>query len=87
MLLHQLLEHATYFKHIHFADLLSNYPLGCSLDSSSNESTTLFGVGKSLAMEDLEFPILLDKSIGKDSIVFERGPEDGREHDCELRRG
>ena len=38
-------------------------------------------------MEDLEFPILLDKSVGEDGIVIERGPEHGIEHACELGRG
>ena len=38
-------------------------------------------------MEDLEFPILLDKSVGEYSIIVERGPEGGVEHECGLRRG
>ena len=57
-------------------DLLS-YPLGRSLDSASNECTTLLGVGEILAMEDLEFPVLLDKSVDDDGIIVERSSEDG----------
>ena len=60
-----------------FVDLLSSYPLG-SLESPNDEGTTLLGVAEVLAMEDPEFPILLDKSVGGDSIVAERGPGDGR---------
>jgi hypothetical protein len=39
--------------HVHFVDLLSSYPLGCSLESPSNEVITLLGVGEVLTMEDL----------------------------------
>ena len=62
-------------------------PLGRSLDSPSDEGTTLSGVGEILAMDDLEFPVLLDNSIGDDTIVGERGPEDGSQHTRDLRRG
>jgi len=68
-------------------DLLSSYPLCCSLDSPSNECITLLGVDEVLAIDDLEFPILLDNSEGDDSIVADRGPEDGGEHGRELRCG
>ena len=44
------------------------------------------GVSKILATEDLEFPVLFDKSEGVDSFVVERGSEDGRRYECELRR-
>ena len=74
------------FIHVHSVDLLG-YPLGRSLESPSDESTTLLGVGKILAVEDLEFPVLLDKSVGDDSFVVVRGPEDGRKPGCELHRG
>ena len=74
------------FTRVHFVDLL-RYPLGCSLDSLSDDGITLLGVAGVLATEDLEFPTLLDKSVGEDSIVVERGPGDGREHACDLRRG
>src|ERR1700743_3768130 len=73
--------------HVHFADLLSSHPLGQSLDSPSNKGTTLFKVAVILGMEDLEFPILLDKRVDEGSIVVERGIEDGIEHDCALRCG
>ena len=62
-------------------------PLSHSLDSPSDDGTTLLGVTRVFAMEDLEFPILLNKSVGEDSIVVERGPRDGREHERDLRRG
>ena len=39
---------------------------------------TLLRIAEVLAKEDLEFPILLDKSVDDDSIVVERGPKDGR---------
>ena len=68
-------------------DLLSSSPLGRSLQSPGNNGATLLGVARVLAMEDLEFPIFLDKSVAEGSIVVERGPEHGREHACELRRG
>jgi hypothetical protein len=83
MLLHRLLERATHFPHVRFVDL-SSYPLCCSLDSPSEESVKLLGVAEILAMEDLEFPVLLDNSVDDDSVVVERGPEDGRVHTCDL---
>jgi hypothetical protein len=81
-----LLEHETHFLHIYFANL-SNYLLCCSLGNSSEEGTTLLGVGKVLAMDDLEFPILLNKGIGDNSIVVVRDPRDGGKRACDLRRG
>jgi hypothetical protein len=73
--------------HVHFVDLLSSYPLGCSFDSSSEESLALLGVCEALTMEDLKFPVLLDNSDDGDRFVGERGPGDGSRHVCELRRG
>ena len=73
--------------HVRFMDLLSNYPIGRSLDSSSDEGIALLGVGEVLAMEDFKFPVLLDKSEDADSFVGERGPGDGSHHSCDLRRG
>ena len=64
----------------HFVDLLSSYPLGRSLESSSEEGITLFGVGEILATEDLEFPVLLNKIVDDMHIIVERGPKDGKEH-------
>ena len=64
--------------------LLSSHPLGRGLDSSSNESVTLLGVREIFTMEDLEFPILLDKSVRGGGIPAEHGSEDGGEHACEL---
>jgi hypothetical protein len=89
MLLHQLLGCGTYSTRVHFVDLLSGHPgtIGCSLDGPSDEGATVFRVGEILAMKDLEFPVLLDESIDEDSIVVERGPEDGMEHACNLHRG
>ena len=72
------------FTHIRFVDILSNYPLGCSLDSPGDEGATLSGIGEILALEDLEFSIILGKSVDEESIVVQRGPEDGREHACGL---
>ena len=68
-------------------DLLSSHPLDRSLDSPSDKGATLEGVCKILAMEDLEFPILLNKSVGDDGIIVERDPKGGVEHECGLRRG
>ena len=62
-------------------DLLS------SLGSPSDDGITLLGVAEVIAIEDLEFPVLLDKSVGDDGIVVVRGPGDGREQTCDLRRG
>jgi len=59
-------------------DLLSSHPLGRSLESPGNVGATLLRIAEVLAKEDLEFPILLDKSVDDDSIVVERGPKDGR---------
>ena len=78
MLLRRLLERGTYFARVQFLELLSNYPLGRSLDSPSDKGTALLGVGAILAVEDLEFPVFLNKSVGDNSIVVERVPEDGR---------
>jgi len=66
-------------------DPLSSRPLGRSLGSPSDEGITVLGVAEVLAVEDLEFPVLLDKSVDDDSIIFVRGPGDGREHGCDLR--
>jgi len=59
------------FTHVRFVDPLSSYPLGRSLESPSDEGTTLEWIDKILAMEDLEFPVFLDKGVGEDSIVGE----------------
>ena len=67
-------------------DLLS-YPLSRCLDSPSDEGSTLLGVGEILGMDDLEFPVLLNKSEGEDTIVVERGPKDGIEHERGLCQG
>ena len=83
MLLHRPLKCGTYFTHIQFIDL-SSYPLCRSLDSLSNDGNMLLGVTRVLAMEDLEFPILLNKSIGEGSIVVECGPGGSVEHECGL---
>ena len=40
-----------------------------------------------LQMEDLQFLVLLDKSVYDDTIVVERFPEDSGKHGCDLRRG
>ena len=61
-------------------DLLSSYLLGCSLESLSDEGATLLGVTEMLAMEDPKFPVFLDKSVNQDSVIVERGPEDGSKH-------
>jgi hypothetical protein len=68
--------------------LLSSYPFCRSLsDGPSEEGIALLGVGEILAMEDLEFSVLLDSGVGGNCIVLVRGPEGGREHTCHLRRG
>lgn len=53
--------------------------MGCSFDNPSNESLTHPGVGEVLTTEDLEFPVLLDKSDDDDSTVDERVPKDSIE--------
>ena len=60
-------------------DLLSSCLLGRSLDKSSEEDVTLLGVGEALAVEDLEFSVLLDKSEDDDRVLGERGPGEWRE--------
>ena len=75
------------FTREHLLDLLSGYPLGRSLDSPSEEGVALVGVSEILAMEELDFPVLLDKTADDMHIVVERGPEDGKERACNLRRG
>jgi len=67
-------------------DLLSSHPLCRSLGSPSGESIALLGVAEDPATEDVEFLILLDKSVGDNTIVIERAPKDGREHASQLRR-
>jgi hypothetical protein len=86
-ILHRLLERGTRFTRVQFVDLLSSHPFRRSLESPSDEGTTLMGVRKMLIMGDLEFPALLEKSADEDIIVVERGPGDGMEHACDLRRG
>ena len=78
MILHRLLERETYFTRVQPVDPLSSCSLGRSLDGPSNEGNALLGVGEILAMEDLEFPVFLDKSVSDDSLVVECGPGDGR---------
>ena len=39
-----------------------------------------------LQMEDLQFFVLLDKSIDEDSFVVERVPKDSGKRGCDLRR-
>jgi hypothetical protein len=77
------------FTHVDFVDLLSSCtpPLGHSFDGPIEESLALFGVADIYGKEDLEFPVLLDTSVDEDGIVVERGPENGREHECGLRCG
>jgi len=67
-------------------DRLSSYPLGRGLGSPSDEGTTLLGVDEMLAMEELELPVLLDKSANKEAIAAKRGPKDSIERECGLRR-
>ena len=66
-------------------DPLSSYPPCRSLDSPSEEGTTLEGVGEILATEDLETPVLLDETVGEDSFVVDSGPGNDREQACGLR--
>ena len=73
------------FVHVRFLDPLSSYSLCRSLDSPSEEGTTLEGVGEILATEDLESPVLLDETVGEDSFVVDSGPGDDREQACGLR--
>jgi len=87
MLLHRLLERGTYFTHVQFVDPLNSYPLGRSLEKPNDKGATLVEVDDVLTVEDLEFPILLDKSEDGDTIVIERGPGNGSDHYCDLRRG
>jgi len=75
------------FTRVHFADLLSSYPLGYSLGGRGDMGFTLLGVGEILAMEDLELPALFDKSKDGESIVGVRDPEGGRVHARGLLRG
>ena len=67
--------------------MLSSHPLSRSLESPSDDGVTLLGITEVLAMEDLESPVLLNKSEGDNSIVVDRGPEGGREHASDLRHG
>jgi len=85
MVLRRLLERPSCFHTRTFVDLLSSRPLSRSLDSSSDKVVAHLGVGEVLAMEDLKFPVLLDKSDDGDGFVGERDPEDGSHQTCELR--
>ena len=67
-------------------DLLSSYPLGRSLESPGDEVTILLEATEYLEMEDLEFPVFIDKSDGDDTVMADPGPENGREQGCELCR-
>ena len=68
-------------------NLLSSCPLCRSLESSSDEGTTLLGVGKVLTIEDLKSPVLLGEGDDGYTFVGERVPEDGSCHTRELRCG
>ena len=68
-------------------DPLRSCPLGRSFGSPSDMGTTLLGVSEILAIEDLELPVLLDKSENGETIVVVRGPEGGRVLACGLCRG
>ena len=72
------------FTQVHFMDLLSGYPLGYSFGGPSDMSTTLLGVSEILAIEDLELPVLLDKSENGETIVGVRGSKGGRVDACAL---
>jgi len=72
------------FLHIHFVNLLS-CPLGGGPDSPSDEGATVFGAAEVLAIADLQFPILLDKSVDENRIVAECGPSGGGDYACGLR--
>ena len=67
------------FLHIHIVDLLSSCLLGRNLDHFSHQGATLLGVSKGLEVEDLKFPVLLDKSDDENRFVGEWGPVEGRE--------
>ena len=75
------------FTHVRFVDLLSSCPRSQSFDSTGDEDTTLLNVAEILGTKDLEFSVFFDKVVDEGSIVVERCPEDGIEHDCDLRRG
>ena len=64
--------------------LLSGYPPSRCLDSSSDHGVTLPGVGEVFTMEDLKFPVLLDKSDDAKSFERERDPGDGGQRSCGL---
>jgi hypothetical protein len=67
--------------------LRSGCPLCCDLGNPSDVGVTFLGVGEVLAMEDLETPILFDKSDDEDGTPGECVPEDGSGRDCTLRYG
>ena len=73
------------FTRVHPVGLLSSNPLGRSLESS-NKRSALFRTGEIFAMDGLEFPVLLDKSVDHDGVVIVRCPEGGSEHNCDLYR-
>jgi hypothetical protein len=75
-----------FYTHVHFVDLLSSYPPGRNLHTLSDEGITLFGVGEILAIDNLQFLILLDKRVDGEGFVFERAPEGGRIRACGLCR-
>ena len=83
----KLVELLHAFTHTRFVGLLGSYPVGHSLDRTSDMGTTLLGVGEVLATDDFELPILLNNIDDGDSIVVIRGPENGRIHACRLCRG
>ena len=68
---------------MHFVDLLSSL-LGLNIFKPRVEGKTPLGVAEVLTIEDLKFPILLDKSEDGDRIEVESVPAGGREHDCGL---
>jgi len=70
------------FTQVHFVDLLSSYPLG-----RSDMGITVLGVSEILTIEDLELPVLLDKSENSETIVVVHGPKCGRVRACGLCRG
>ena len=73
--------------HMHLVDLLSYCLLGRGLGHPSEEDDTLLGIGEVHGVEDLNLPVLLDKSEDGNTLIGESAPKGGRDHPCGLHHG
>jgi hypothetical protein len=85
MILHRLLEHAICFYTRAYCGSARQLPSRPQRWPSQRRRPYVSRGQRSLTLEDLKFPILLDKSKDGYGIVGESTPKGGRDHPCALR--